>query len=61
MGESIEDRGSQITFSALGQLAPIEEKRRWDPDDTKSGGSSPRWRATSVICAYARAATRVSM
>ena len=26
---------SQITFSALGQLAPIEEKRRWDPDDTK--------------------------
>lgn len=34
-GESIEDRGSQITFSALGQLAPIEEKRRWDPDDTK--------------------------
>ena len=34
-GERIEDRGSQITFSALGQLAPIEEKRRWDPDDTK--------------------------
>lgn len=34
-GEPIEDRGSQITFSALGQLAPIEEKRRWDPDDTK--------------------------
>jgi len=25
-GESIEDRGSQITFSALGQQAPIEEK-----------------------------------
>ena len=61
VGESIEDRGSQITFSALGQLAPIEEKRRWDPDAPKSGGSSPRWRATSVICAYARAATRVSM
>ena len=34
-GERIEDRGSQITFSALGQFAPIEEKRRWDPDDTK--------------------------
>jgi phosphomannomutase len=26
-GEQIEDRGSQITFSALGQQAPIEEKK----------------------------------
>jgi phosphomannomutase len=34
-GEVIEDRGSQITFSALGQQAPIEAKRRWDPDFTK--------------------------
>jgi hypothetical protein len=34
-GEDIEDRGSQITFSALGQQAPIEEKKRWDPDFTK--------------------------
>jgi phosphomannomutase len=25
-GEEIEDRGSQITFSALGQQAPLEEK-----------------------------------
>jgi phosphomannomutase len=31
-GEVIEDRGSQITFSALGQQAPIEEKKIWDPD-----------------------------
>ena len=31
-GETIEDRGSQITFSALGQQAPIEEKKKWDPD-----------------------------
>jgi hypothetical protein len=31
-GEAIEDRGSQITYSALGQLAPIEEKKKWDPD-----------------------------
>lgn len=31
-GEQIEDRGSQITFSALGQQAPLEEKRKWDPD-----------------------------
>ena len=30
-GEVIEDRGSQITFSALGQKAPIEEKEKWDP------------------------------
>lgn len=31
-GEIIEDRGSQITFSALGQQAPIAEKKKWDPD-----------------------------
>jgi HAD superfamily hydrolase (TIGR01484 family) len=31
-GEVIEDRGSQITFSALGQDAPLAEKARWDPD-----------------------------
>ncbi len=34
-GETIEDRGSQITFSALGQEAPIEEKKKWDPDFDK--------------------------
>jgi phosphomannomutase len=34
-GEQIEDRGSQITFSALGQQAPLEEKTQWDPDFTK--------------------------
>ncbi len=34
-GETIEDRGSQITFSALGQQAPIEEKKKWDPDFDK--------------------------
>ncbi len=28
-GELIEDRGSQITFSALGQQAPLEEKEKW--------------------------------
>jgi phosphomannomutase len=31
-GEVIEDRGSQITFSALGQDAPFEKKKKWDPD-----------------------------
>ena len=34
-GDAIEDRGSQITFSALGQQAPIEAKKKWDPDFTK--------------------------
>lgn len=34
-GPRIEDRGSQITFSALGQEAPIAEKKRWDPDFAK--------------------------
>jgi phosphomannomutase len=34
-GEVIEDRGSQITFSALGQRAPLEEKRKWDSDFAK--------------------------
>ncbi|UWF77102.1 MULTISPECIES: HAD-IIB family hydrolase [Microbacterium] len=34
-GEILEDRGSQITFSALGQQAPREAKHRWDPDGAK--------------------------
>ncbi len=34
-GEVIEDRGSQITFSALGQQAPLEEKDAWDPEYAK--------------------------
>jgi phosphomannomutase len=34
-GEAIEDRGSQITYSALGQQAPLEEKSKWDPDFAK--------------------------
>ena len=34
-GEIIEDRGSQITFSALGQQAPIKEKKKWDTDFVK--------------------------
>ncbi len=34
-GEIIEDRGSQITFSALGQQAPPEKKYAWDPDGSK--------------------------
>lgn len=34
-GDIIEDRGSQITYSALGQQAPPEAKYGWDPDGSK--------------------------
>lgn len=34
-GERVEDRGSQITFSGLGQLAPLKAKTLWDPDFAK--------------------------
>lgn len=34
-GELIEDRGSSIVFSALGQEAPLELKKKWDPDQRK--------------------------
>lgn len=34
-GEKIEDRGSQITFSGLGQQAPLDAKQAWDPDFAK--------------------------
>ncbi len=34
-GERIEDRGAEIVFSGLGQEAPAEEKRKWDPTREK--------------------------
>jgi phosphomannomutase len=34
-GELIEDRGSQVTYSALGQAAPLGAKAAWDPDGAK--------------------------
>lgn len=34
-GETTEDRGSQITFSALGHRAPLKEKVKWDPNFIK--------------------------
>jgi len=34
-GPVFEDRGSQLTFSALGQEAPLELKREWDPNQRK--------------------------
>jgi len=30
-GPILEDRGSQVTFSALGQDAPVDAKKAWDP------------------------------
>jgi HAD superfamily hydrolase (TIGR01484 family) len=34
-GPILEDRGSQITFSALGQAAPVAAKKAWDPTGAK--------------------------
>ena len=34
-GPMIEDRDTQITFSALGQEAPLHIKEKWDPDQKK--------------------------
>lgn len=34
-GARIEDRGSQITFSALGQQASVADKKSWDQDGSK--------------------------
>jgi phosphomannomutase len=34
-GDRIEFRGAQVTLSALGQQAPIDQKEAWDPDGSK--------------------------
>ena len=34
-GERTEFRGAEVTLSALGQEAPIEQKEAWDPDGSK--------------------------
>jgi len=34
-GEILENRGTQFTFSAMGQQAPVEEKKNWDPNFSK--------------------------
>lgn len=34
-GDYVEDRGTQITFSGLGQLAPLVKKVTWDPTFAK--------------------------
>jgi hypothetical protein len=35
VGEIVEDRDTQITFTPNGQLAPVEIKKLFDPDRTK--------------------------
>ena len=34
-GQTVEDRGSQITFSGMGTSAPVESKSFWDPTRDK--------------------------
>lgn len=34
-GDFFEDHETQVTFSALGQKAPLEAKKPWDPDGAK--------------------------
>jgi phosphomannomutase len=34
-GDEIQDRGSEITYSALGDKAPLDLKKNWDPDFAK--------------------------
>ena len=34
-GERIEDRGAEIVFSGLGQQAPLDAKKQWDPTGEK--------------------------
>lgn len=41
-GERIEYRGGQVTLSALGQQAPLEEKKAWDPDHAKRAALQAR-------------------
>ncbi|MFT4123308.1 MAG: HAD-IIB family hydrolase [Microbacteriaceae bacterium] len=41
-GPALEDRGSQITYSALGQQAPLEAKKAWDPAGAKKSALRAR-------------------
>jgi len=43
-GDRIEDRGSQITFSGLGQEAPLIAKNNWDADRSKREALQKRLR-----------------
>ncbi len=41
-GDRIEDRGSQVTYSALGQQAGVAEKKAWDPKGAKRAALAER-------------------
>ena len=41
-GDILEDRGSQVTFSALGQGAPLDAKKAWDPTGEKKNALAER-------------------
>src|SRR3546814_5894225 len=49
-GERIEDRGSQITFSALGQQAPIHAKEVWRSEEHTSELQSLMRISYAVFC-----------
>jgi len=55
-GDVIEDRGSQITFSGLGQQAPLEEKEKWDPD---FGNSRCAWAVRPPLTSPSMASIKV--
>jgi len=49
-GQQIEDRGGQVTFSALGQEAPVAAKAPWDPDAKKRTRMAEKLRALVPEC-----------
>lgn len=55
--EIIEDRGSQVTFSALGQRAGTEAKYAWDPDHTKRNQIATRAKELAPAFDYEVAGT----
>lgn len=55
--EIIEDRDSQVTFSALGQRAGTEAKYAWDPDHTKRNQIAARAKELAPAFDYEVAGT----
>ena len=55
--EIIEDRGSQVTFSALGQRAGTEAKYAWDPDHVKRNQIAARAKELAPAFDYEVAGT----
>ena len=59
-GAILEDRGSQITFSALGQTAPVDAKMAWDPTGEKKSALRAERRAWETDAAAPTPGTGVS-